>query len=125
MRTLAAAGISCAELPLYATLAVSDDPALPAGATAVVLASPSAARSFLARPSVKARLLNDPDSLELIAGGATTARELERLGARIAAVAETPAPVDVLAALRLLGNNGNHGNVAAPENRALPRETSR
>jgi uroporphyrinogen-III synthase len=98
-RTLAAAGRSCTELPLYATLPATEDPALPAGEAAVLLASPSAARSFLARPGVKARLARDPRSLALIAYGATTAKEIERLGARAAAVARTPAVADLLAAL--------------------------
>lgn len=105
-RTLAAAGRSCTGLPLYATLPVTDDPALPVGEAAVLLASPSAARSFLARPSVKARLARDPRSLALIACGATTAKEIERLGARAAAVARTPAVADLLAALRQQREDG-------------------
>jgi uroporphyrinogen-III synthase len=120
MRALTAAGLSCTELPLYATLPTADDPSLPAGATFVVLASPSAARAFLTRPSVKARLLHEPDSLAFVAGGATTAKELERLGARVAAVARTPGAADVLAALRVERDNVRS---PAPVQNAAPRET--
>jgi hydroxymethylbilane synthase len=105
-RAVAASGLSCTELPLYATLPTGNDPALPEGAAVVVLASPSAARSFLARPGVKARLARDPASLELIAGGATTAKEVEQLGARVAAVARSPAVADLLAALKGRRENG-------------------
>ena len=111
-RALAVSGLTCTELPLYATLPAGDDPALPEGAAAVVLASPSAARSFLARPGVKARLARDPASLDLIAGGTTTAKELERLGARVAAVARTPAVADLLAALK--SRRENEKAAAAP-----------
>jgi hydroxymethylbilane synthase len=121
-RTLTAAGFSCTELPLYTTRPVADDPPLPAGATAVVLASPSAARAFLTRPGVQARLARERDSLVLIAGGATTAKEIERLGARVAAVAETPGPADVLAALRI-GRDPRQAAASAtkPASREAPK----
>jgi len=97
---LRAAGMRVVELPLYATVAIEDDPPLPDGGLQVVLASPSAARAFLARPNVRARLEKSPDSLRLIAGGATTAAELERLGRSAAAIARTPPASDLEERLR-------------------------
>ena len=98
-RALANGGFTVAELPLYATVAITDDPPLPAGPVIALLASPSAARAFLAREHVRARLERGDESLLFLAGGATTAAELERLGARVAAVARTPGAADVVAAL--------------------------
>jgi hydroxymethylbilane synthase len=98
-RALADGGFTVAELPLYATVAITDDPPLPAGPVIALLASPSAARAFLAREHVRARLERGDESLLFLAGGATTAAELERLGARVAAVARTPGAADVVAAL--------------------------
>jgi hydroxymethylbilane synthase len=98
-RVLAAAGFTVAELPLYATVANGDDPPLPAGPVVALLASPSAARAFLAREHVQTRRARGDDSLLFVAGGATTAAELERLGAPVAAVARTPGATDLVAAL--------------------------
>jgi uroporphyrinogen-III synthase len=98
-RALADGGFTVAELPLYATVALADDPPLPAGPVVALLASPSAARAFLARERVQARRARGDESLLFLAGGATTAAELERLGAPVAAVARTPGAADVVAAL--------------------------
>jgi hypothetical protein len=87
-----------AELPLYATVANDDDPPLPAGPVVALLASPPP-RAFLTRERVQTRRARGDDSLLFVAGGATTAAELERLGAPVAAVARTPGAADLVAAL--------------------------
>jgi uroporphyrinogen-III synthase len=84
------ARIRLTSLSLYQTRPVTDDPSLPPGAILAVIASPSAARSFVARPNVRTALTEKPVRLHLIAGGATTAAEIRRLGHSPLAIAESP-----------------------------------
>ncbi len=97
--TLQRAQVHVTDLPLYATLPVDDDPPLPDALLVVVLSSPSAARAFLARPRVAARLAEVPRRIQLVAGGATTAAELERRGRPPSARARSPVIVDLLPAI--------------------------
>jgi hydroxymethylbilane synthase len=95
---LRAAGLEVTELPLYTTQTVERDPPLPRGLLLVVISSPSAARGFLARPHVQERLAREPASIRLVAFGASSAAELERLGHRPHSVARTGRLYDVVAA---------------------------
>jgi len=98
-RRLARARMRVTPLPLYETLPVQDDPALPPGPIVAIVASPSAARAFLGRASVRARLAENPCRIHLVAGGATTAAELERLRHPAAACAGSPSIDALLPAL--------------------------
>jgi hydroxymethylbilane synthase len=96
---LAARGIEVASLPLYETVATGDDPPLPDAPLVVACASPSAARAVLARPSLRERLARQPASIRFVAGGATTAAELSRLGSGPVAVSPLPVGEPLVATL--------------------------
>ncbi|MBL8843184.1 MAG: hydroxymethylbilane synthase [Planctomycetes bacterium] len=98
-RELDARGFAVTALPLYATVALDDDPELPDAPLVVLLSSPSAARAFLARPRVAARLAAAPASLRFVAGGATTAVQLAALQVRDVVTAALPTGAPLLAAL--------------------------
>jgi len=93
---LARTRIKVTPLPLYQTRPVLDDPELPPGLILAIVASPSAARGLLARHNVRVLLSERPRRLHLIAGGATTAAELQRLRQEPAAIAHSPMTDDVL-----------------------------
>ncbi len=98
-RELEALGFFVQPLPLYATVARSDDPELPDAPIVALLASPSAARALLARPRVAARLAAAPASLRFVAGGATTAAQLAALGICDVTTAALPTGAPLHAAL--------------------------
>jgi hydroxymethylbilane synthase len=93
---LARTRIKVTPLPLYQTRPVLDDPELPPGLILAIVASPSAARGLLSRHNVRVLLSERPRRLHLIAGGATTAAELQRLRQEPAAIAHSPMTDDVL-----------------------------